>query len=300
MKLVSYRSNGVSRLGVLDAASKQVSALQLPDGRALGPRDANDVIGMTMGRHNLESAGLTAVDEALVDDVTLEAPLQFPPKNVFCIGKNYFEHSVEFDQSGYDATSSQNASSSVPEFPIVFTKARNTITGTEKEVDAHADLTQSLDYEAELAVIIGRGGKRISQENAWDHVWGLTLVNDLTARELQQRHKQWFIGKSIDGFLPMGPWAASMDELTVDEIELSCYVNGERRQHAPIRDLIFDIPTIIETLSAGTTLEVGDIIATGTPAGVGIGFEPSRFLQAGDVVEVTGTGLGVLTNRIAG
>ena len=174
------------------------------------------------------------------------------------------------------------------------------MTGPYDDIDPHHGVTSELDYEGELGVIIGRGGRGINRCEASGHVWGYTVINDVTARDLQRDHKQWLLGKSLDTHCPMGPYAVSADEAgDVQTLEVETRVNGERRQHAPVKDLIFDIPTLIETLSAGITLLPGDIIATGTPAGVGIGFDPPKFLTSGDVVEVSITGLGTLHNRIA-
>jgi 2-keto-4-pentenoate hydratase/2-oxohepta-3-ene-1,7-dioic acid hydratase in catechol pathway len=156
-----------------------------------------------------------------------------------------------------------------------------------------------VDYEAELAVVIGRGGRGITKAEARDHIFGYTILNDVTARDLQSRHKQWFIGKSIDTFCPMGPWLVTADEVDVANLEVKCWVNGELRQDANTRDLIFDVPTLIETISAGLTLMPGDVIATGTPAGVGIGFDPPRYLAVGDEVSIEISGLGRLSNRVA-
>jgi len=148
-----------------------------------------------------------------------------------------------------------------------------------------------------ILCLIGTGGRGIAEADAYAHVWGYTVLNDVTARDLQRDHKQWFLGKSLDTHCPMGPWAVSADEVDVEALEVSSRVNGELRQQASVRDLIFDIPTLIATLSAGMTLLPGDVIATGTPAGVGIGFNPPRFLADGDVVEMSISGLGVLRNE---
>jgi 2-keto-4-pentenoate hydratase/2-oxohepta-3-ene-1,7-dioic acid hydratase in catechol pathway len=158
-------------------------------------------------------------------------------------------------------------------------------------------VSTAIDYEAELAVIIGVGGRGISKARAMDHVWGYTIVNDVTARDLQGRYSQWLIGKSQDTFCPMGPWAVTADEVDLSTAAVRCFVNGEKRQDQPVRDLIFDIPTLIEVLSAGITLNAGDIIATGTPVGVGIGFDPPRYLVGGDVVRVEIDGIGAIENR---
>ena len=226
------------------------------------------------------------------------APIPQPRRNVFCVGKNYHEHAKEFARSGFDTSAAKGEMA--PEFPVVFTKPPSTVVADRAPVMSFADLTSQLDYEAELAVIIGRPGRAIAKEAALDHVWGYTIVNDVTARDLQQRHRQWFIGKSMDTFCPMGPWAVTADEVgDPADLSVKCWVNGELRQDANTRDLIFDIPTIIATISAGITLQPGDVIATGTPAGVGIGFNPPRFLKPGDTVSISIDRLGTLTNTIA-
>jgi 2-keto-4-pentenoate hydratase/2-oxohepta-3-ene-1,7-dioic acid hydratase in catechol pathway len=235
--------------------------------------------------------------EIEVDSVRLLAPIPVPRRNVFCVGKNYAEHSLEFSRSGYDAS---GKGVDLPARPIVFTKAPSSVTGPFDVVETHQGLTSELDYEAELGVVIGTGGRGIDRAHAYDHVWGYTIVNDVTARDLQRDHKQWFLGKSLDTFCPCGPAIVTSDEITpadVPGLEVECRVNGELRQKAPVADLIFDVPTLIETISAGITLQPGDIIATGTPAGVGIGFSPPRFLAAGDVVEVTISRLGAIRNE---
>ena len=229
-----------------------------------------------------------------VDEVELGAPFPALRRNIFCVGKNYREHAAEFAGSGYDSGATQV----IPELPIIFTKAPSTVTGPDARVTVPSGLSTEVDYEAELAVVIGKSGKGISKDQALEHVWGYTLLNDLTARDLQRDHKQWFLGKSPDDFAPMGPWAVTKDELSLDNTVITSTVNGELRQKANTADLIFDVPTLIATISAVMTLQPGDIIATGTPAGVGIGFDPPRFLADGDLVEVTATGLGTLRTRM--
>ena len=231
-----------------------------------------------------------------VDDALLLAPIPRPPKNVFCVGKNYHEHAKEFAGSGFDAA----AKEVVPEAPVVFSKPPTSVIGPGELIPAHLDPTNSVDYEGELAVVIGRGGRGIRKADALSHVFGYTVVNDVTARTLQHRHRQWILGKGIDGFCPMGPAILTADEApNPGALRLTTHVNGEKRQDAPVSDLIFDIPTLIEAISAGITLEPGDIIATGTPVGVGIGFDPPRFLKSGDVVRVEVAGIGVLENPVA-
>ncbi len=225
-------------------------------------------------------------------DVRLRAPLR-PRNNIMCIGKNYVDHAAEFAGSGFDASQKQT----VPDHPIVFTKALSSIVGPGDGIDVSADPTGTSDYEGELAVVIGRAGLRIPAAEAMEHVFGYTIVNDMTVRELQKRHVQFFLGKSAATYCPMGPALVTRDEVEdVTQLWVRTRVNGEERQAAPVSDLIFDIPTLIETISASVALEPGDMIATGTPAGVGIGATPPRYVRAGDVIEVSIDGLGTLTN----
>jgi 2-keto-4-pentenoate hydratase/2-oxohepta-3-ene-1,7-dioic acid hydratase in catechol pathway len=173
-----------------------------------------------------------------------------------------------------------------------------TVIGPDQPIRYPRGASEQLDYEAELGVIIGKGGANISRANAMEHVFGFTIINDVTARDRQARYKQWFLGKSLDTFCPMGPWIATRDELNLDTTKVRCWVNDELRQDACTRDLIFDVPTLIETISQGLTLLPGDVIATGTPAGVGIGFTPPRFLNPGDRVSIEIDGLGRLVNQV--
>jgi 2-keto-4-pentenoate hydratase/2-oxohepta-3-ene-1,7-dioic acid hydratase in catechol pathway len=225
------------------------------------------------------------------------APL-IPHRNIFCVGRNYAEHAAEFAGSGFDATGSPDGQH-VPEYPVVFTKPAATVIASGDPIDPHTDITSALDYEGEIGVIIGRRASKVSKADALDYVWGYTLINDVTARDLQRDHKQWFIGKSLDTFCPLGPWAVTADEVDITNLQLQTRVNGELRQDTSTSLLIFDVPTVIETLAAGITLEPGDVIATGTPVGVGIGFTPPKYLQPGDEVTVTATGLGELRNVIS-
>lgn len=289
MKYVTFaeQGTGTPRVGVLDAEASTVAPL---------PADAVPEGLLSVVDRDVAGEPPVATEAPVsVSDVRLLAPLPRPRHDLVCVGKNYAEHATEFARSGRDATGS---GPEVPTAPIFFTKAPSTIVGPDDVVDPHLDLTDALDYEAEIAVIIGRGGRGIRPEEAMDHVWGYTLVNDVTARDLQERHKQWFLGKSLDTFCPMGPWAVTADEVDLTETWLECRVNGELRQRACTTDLIFDVPTLVATLSAGITLAPGDVIATGTPAGVALGFDPPRYLAPGDVVEVSATNLGLLRNVI--
>ncbi|GME26154.1 putative protein yisK [Neofusicoccum parvum] len=214
-------------------------------------------------------------------------------RDVLAVGKNYFEHAKEFNRSGFDSSDKVD----VPTHPVIFTKRATSIIAHGDGIYHHPDFTQSLDYEGEIGVIIGKPASRVATERAMDYVWGYTIINDVTARERQRDHKQFFIGKSGDTFCPIGPIAKPAKHLP-SILRLQTVVNGEPRQDATTDDLIFPIPFLISTLSAGLTLQPGDVIATGTPAGVGIGRTPPVFLQPGDTVSISVTGLGTLTNTV--
>jgi 2-keto-4-pentenoate hydratase/2-oxohepta-3-ene-1,7-dioic acid hydratase in catechol pathway len=184
----------------------------------------------------------------------------------------------------------------VESWPIVFTKVPECVVGPHDDVQLPVGVSDQIDYEAELLVIIGAGGKNISRADAMKHVWGYSVVNDVTARDVQMRHQQWDMGKSFDTFCPMGPWAVTADAFDGNCARVRCWVNGELRQDANVENMIFDIPTLIETISRGITLYPGDLIATGTPAGVGMGMKPPQYLKAGDRVRVEVDGLGALEN----
>jgi 2-keto-4-pentenoate hydratase/2-oxohepta-3-ene-1,7-dioic acid hydratase in catechol pathway len=230
-----------------------------------------------------------------LSEIRLTAPIPEPRRDIFCVGKNYYEHALEFHGSGFDSSAKEQ----VPSAPVIFTKATTSVIGPGEVVRASIDPTGSVDYEGELGVVIGRRCFGVPKSEAMAQVFGYVIVNDVTSRELQKRHNQWTIGKGCDTFCPMGPWIVSADEIAdPTALELVTEVNGEVRQKARVRALIFDIPTLIETLSSTITLLPGDIIATGTPAGVGIGFSPPVYLRRGDRVRVAITGLGVLENPI--
>jgi 2-keto-4-pentenoate hydratase/2-oxohepta-3-ene-1,7-dioic acid hydratase in catechol pathway len=291
MKFVTFEHTGRAEVGLVEPAAGRVWPLA-----AMAPEFDGDMVALIQRYESLKDR-IRPHDAGLaLADVTLRAPIPRPPRNVFCVGKNYREHAREFTQSGFDATG--KCGDTVPNHPIIFTKAPSTVIGPGDGVRCHAGLTEQLDYEAELAVVIGKGGYAIPRADAEAHVWGYTIANDITARDLQLRHRQWFLGKSLDTSCPMGPWIATADELDAGSLSIHCWVNGELRQHANTSELIFDIPTLIETISAGLTLEPGDIISTGTPAGVGVGFDPPRFLKHADTVKIEIEGLGSLINRV--
>ena len=228
-------------------------------------------------------------------DVQILAPIPHLIRDMVCVGKNYYAHAKEFFDSGFDATQKET----IPSEPIIFTKAMTSLIGPNDAIDASIDPTDSVDYEGELGVIISKTARRVAKADWQDYVFGYVIINDVTSRELQKKHNQWTIGKGLDTFGPMGPYIVTKDEIDdLPSMQIQTLVNDEVRQQAEIRDLIFDIPTLIETLTLTGTLLAGDVIATGTPVGVGIGFTPPKFLKSGDVVTINVTGLGSLTNPV--
>jgi 2-keto-4-pentenoate hydratase/2-oxohepta-3-ene-1,7-dioic acid hydratase in catechol pathway len=292
MKFVTFEHCKKIKVGLVDPSVAAVWPLDELLGHAVG--SMIDVINAFDG---LKPHIITKGDGLSLADVRLLAPIPRPARNVICVGKNYREHAQEFAGSGFDS-SAQSKMDAMPEHPIIFTKVPESVIASGEAILFPSGISVALDYEAELGVIIGKGGKNIARANAADHVWGYTIINDVTARDWQSRHKQWFLGKSFDTFCPMGPYIATADEVKGDGLNIRCWVNGELRQDANTKDLIFDIPNLIETISAGITLYPGDVIATGTPKGVGIGFKPPRFLMPGDVIKIEIDGLGALTNRV--
>jgi len=286
MRLANFQWNGERRLGVVeheDIIDLSPSAL---------PSDTIDLIGQ-WDREEVYQAVTQGIRRKL-DDVRLLAPLVLR-KDVIAVGRNYRDHAREFSDSGFDASEKQM----IPDYPVIFSKATSSVVGPNDPIVLANDPTSTTDYEGEMAVVIGRPARNVSRDHALDHVFGWTIVNDVTARDLQKKHVQWFVGKSPDTFCPMGPWITTIDELPdIKGSWMRTKVNGELRQEAPIEALIFDVESLIVTLSEVMTLEPGDVIATGTGKGVGIGFDPPKYLATGDVVEVSIDGIGTLRNPV--
>ena len=291
MKLVTFEDGSSARVGVLDGdLVRDVTAVD--DGL---PTDMLGVITAADGVLDRIRHATEAAPKVVLGDVTLHAPLPSPVGDVIAVGKNYPDHAKEFADSGFDATEKEV----LPSYPIIFGKSGSSIVGTGAPIVSGNDPTGTSDYEGELGVIIGREARSVDPKKALDHVFGFTIINDVTARELQSMHAQWFVGKSPDTFCPMGPCIVTVDEFgDVASASLQTTVNGEVRQSFALADMIFDIPTVIATLSAVMTLRPGVVIATGTGPGVGIGFDPPRFLRPGDVVDVTVDGIGTLSNPV--
>jgi 2-keto-4-pentenoate hydratase/2-oxohepta-3-ene-1,7-dioic acid hydratase in catechol pathway len=291
MKIATYWHEGTRYVGRLSADGGSVSAFLWDE--PLGELGALALVERM-------AAGLALPQEGPslpLSAVRLDAPFPRPRRDIFCVGKNYHAHAREFARSGFDSSAAAPGDD-VPSHPIIFSKLPESVIAPGAAIRIPKGVSEAIDYEAELAVVVGLGGRGITAAAAMEHVWGYTIVNDVTARDWQQRHKQWLMGKSFDTFCPMGPWLVSADEMDGADTRVRCWVNGELRQDARTSELIFDIATLIETISAGITLYPGDLIATGTPVGVGIGFQPPRYLQSGDRVKIEIDGIGVLENPV--
>ena len=290
MRLATLVHHGQRRVGRLSSDGTEVELFDID-----GSRGAQALI-------ERGAAALPAIDgRVALASAALIAPLPQPRRNLWCVGRNYHAHARELRETVFkDNAADPQATStgSGQAWPIVFTKVPESVVGPGADVHLPgAAVSSQIDYEAELTLIIGLGGKNIARADAMGHVYGYTIVNDVTARDVQMRHAQWDLGKSFDTFCPMGPWIVTADELDGSDTRVRCWVNEELRQDARTSDLIFDIPTLIETCSRGITLLPGDIIATGTAAGVGMGMKPPRWLQHGDVVRIEIDGIGTLQNR---
>ena len=294
LRLVSYTHRGLPQWGVLSE-----------DGRAvLSAYDLEEVYSVFLGSTLAEfietgEEGLLSLAQALsqnekeaevssvpLSEIEINIPF-WPRRNIFCVGKNYKEHVREFEK---------DEAAKDPVDPIFFTKATTSVIGPEEAIDSHPDVTREVDYEGELAVIIGKQGTDIAPEDAADYIYGYTILNDVTARDLQRKHAQWFLGKSLDTFCPIGPFV--LVGARAEPFTLYTRVNGNLRQEGNTEDLIFSIQKLISVLSRGMTLLPGDVIATGTPKGVGMGQNPPTFLQKGDVVEITIDAIGTLRNTV--
>jgi 2-keto-4-pentenoate hydratase/2-oxohepta-3-ene-1,7-dioic acid hydratase in catechol pathway len=288
MRYATFLAGGRRQVGIVSADGLHIQPLALP------PRDADRGV-LTLVEMSARGEALPPTDGAAlaVGSVQLDAPVPLPRRNIWCVGRNYHAHAKELQTSVF-----KDNNPSVDSWPIVFTKVPECVVGPFDDVQLPIGVSEEIDYEAELLVIIGKGGKNISKANALKHIWGYSVVNDITARDVQMRHQQWDMGKSFDTFCPMGPWAITADEFDGTQAMVRCWVNGELRQEGHASQLIFDLPTLIETISRGITLYPGDLIATGTPAGVGMGMKPPRYLKAGDKVRIDIERLGTIENTM--
>jgi len=286
MKFATCLFNNQTHVGLISEDEKEITFFQLSEAEHVA-----GVLSLINRYHSSKATPPLSSTRIPIDQVKLLAPIPRPHRNIFCVGRNYHAHAKELSASVFkDSNADPNS------WPIVFTKVPECVVGPFDHVLLPTEISKQIDYEAELAVVIGKGGKNISRENAMSHVFGYTVVNDVTARDVQMRHQQWDLGKSFDTFCPMGPWVVTADSFDGLNAQVKCWVNGKLRQDGNASHMIFDIPTLIETCSRGITLQPGDIIATGTPAGVGMGLNPPVYLQNGDIVKVEIAGIGFIEN----
>ena len=286
MKLITYRQNGAEHVGALTEDGTGVLPLPVPDMNTL-------IETMTLTELRSAVAAAERGSALALSDVELLAPIPRPRQDVLCLGMNYLAHAEEAARYSADAFRKERP------VAVYFSKRVSEAGKPDGVIPRHAGLTDRLDYEAELAVVLGRTARNVKAADAADCIFGYTVLNDVSARDLQTGHKQWYFGKSLDGATPMGPVLVTADEIAYPPaLEITCRVNGELRQQSNTSLLITSIGQILEELTAGMTLLPGTIIATGTPAGVGMGFDPPKFLQSGDVVECAIEGIGTLRSTV--
>lgn len=293
MKFITYKYESKEQVGILTKNEQGVYPI-----KALGLKyeTMNDLV------ENLTNEEMNKLQEALekdtikiisINNICKMAPIPNPRQDIICLGINYMAHAVESARFKKEAFGGDRP------YAVYFSKRVGNATGAEDYIPSYPEIVDSLDYEAELAVIISKDAKNVAKEDAFDYVFGYTIINDVSARNLQTRHKQWYFGKSLDGFTPMGPCIVTKDEFVNPPVLKICSkVNGELRQNSTTGLMITSIEDVIHELSQGITLKAGTIIAMGTPAGVGMGFEPPRFLKAGDIVECEVEGIGCLKNTV--
>lgn len=289
MKLLTYSINGVDKVGVI-GFDDSVLDISLA---GIYKKDMNDLI-VTSTKDELsklrelsqKSGGLN------LKNITKRAVIPHPLQDVICLGINFMEHAVEsynFKKIKFDGKR---------EYPVYFSKRVNEAVANGGTILSHSDITKSLDYEAELALIISKDAKNVSKDKALEYVFGWSIINDISSRDIQNKHKQWYYGKSLDRSLRFGPWIVTSDELDVSSLDIKSFVNGELRQNSNTSKLIFDAAYVISDLSKGMTLKAGTIISLGTPSGVGMGFTPPKFLNSGDEIVCFIEGIGELKNII--
>ncbi len=296
MKLVTYQVEQKVRVGLISRDDEWVYPIE-----SIGPEyktmleavkhmseSEKQLLEYTSGQEPYSIRGA-----ARLEDVKILAPIPVPDQDVICLGINYMEHAAESARFKNEEFNGERPHA------VYFSKRVNKAVADGQPIPSYPELVDSLDYEAELAVIIGKDAKNILAEQAKDYVFGYTIINDVSARNVQNRHKQWYFGKSLDGFTPMGPCILTADSVPYPpQLKIQSYINGELRQDSNTNMLIFGIDHVISELSQGMTLKAGTIISTGTPAGAGMGFHPPKFLKSGDVVECVIEGIGKITNPI--
>lgn len=299
MRLVTYVSDGKERVGVISRDETYVYPIRSAE---LDYKSMNELIA---GISKAEAERLTALTNkdgsraqdvpgaVPMNEVVFKAPIPHPNQDIICLGINYMEHAKEAAKYKEDAFGGERP------YAIYFSKRVNEAVATGENIPAHEELVDSLDYECELAVIIGKDALNVAKEDAEQYIFGYTIINDVSARNVQTQHKQWYFGKSLDGFTPMGPCITTRDDIEFPpKLKIQSKVNGELRQDSNTELLIFDIAHVISELSHGMKLKAGTIIAMGTPSGVGMGFTPPKFLKPGDVVECIIEGIGSIKNEV--
>lgn len=293
MKLLTYEKDGVEQAGVLAADGYHIHPLS---DAGLACRTMNELITSmdVQQREKLAQLASSGRETLLhLDNVNLKAPIPVPNQDIICLGVNYLDHAEESARYKEEVFGGERTCA------VYFSKRTNYAVGDGAFIDSHQDMVESLDYESELAVIIGRETKNVKEEDVADCIFGYTIMNDVSARDVQLRHKQWYFGKSLDGFTALGPWIVTAEEIAFPpKLDIYAKVNGEMRQSSNTELLIFGVAHAISELSQGMTLKPGTIISMGTPAGVGMGFEPPRFLKPGDVVECGIEKIGTLINTV--
>ena len=293
MKFITFKHNNKEQVGILTKDEQDIYPIKTFN---VNYDSMNDLIeNITDKEMNLLKSSLESGSKELISikDVSTLAPIPNPKQDIICLGINYMAHAVESARYKKEAFGGDRP------YAVYFSKRVNTATGDGDYIPSYPEIVDSLDYEAELAVIIKKDAKNVSKEDAYNYVFGYTIMNDVSARNLQTRHKQWYFGKSLDGFTPMGPCIVTKDEFVNPPVLQICSrVNGELRQNSTTDLMITSIEDVIHELSQGVTLKAGTIIAMGTPAGVGMGFDPPKFLKAGDIVECEIEGIGTLKNIV--
>jgi 2-keto-4-pentenoate hydratase/2-oxohepta-3-ene-1,7-dioic acid hydratase in catechol pathway len=291
MHFITYEIDGLERIGVLN--NSQLGIIPLSN-----ILDIDESLTMLEFIKSFSEKYIEVINSSLnekgieLKDVRLKAPIPEPMRNVICVGKNYKEHIKE-------VANVIDSEHDLPKEPIYFTKMVDRVVGPDEYINSHREITNAVDYEAELGVVIGKRGKNIPYEEVEDYIFGYTIINDVSVRDFQRRHTQWFKGKSFDETCPMGPYLVYKSEIPYPpELDIKCTVNGELRQDSNTKHFIFNISKLISNFSQGVTLKPGDIIATGTPAGVGMGFTPPKYLKQGDIVECCIEKIGTLRNVV--
>ena len=294
MRFVTFKKNSVIRVG-LEILKRGIIDINKANKNL--PHDLNKIIkNYAEVEDQIQNINNAQNIHYSINEINLLSPIPVPVRDIICVGKNYAEHAKEVQKSSFSTLQEKNH---LPDEPIIFNKATTSVIGPNDKIELINDRTNTTDYEGELGVIIGKRSKNIKYSNATDIIFGYTIINDVTARKLQNNHKQWFIGKSPDTYCPIGPCIITKDEIKdIKNVKIQTTINGEVRQTGIVKDMIFNISTIIEILTKSMTLVEGDIIATGTPSGVGIGFDPPKFLKSGDKIKISVDSIGILENEV--